>query len=101
MQSAIEELLKLGPLPSWANADIAELERMQNLVMQIRRPISDDEARELVRLFGPDDCFGLAWTLVHIIETAPGWPLHDALGGTPNEWVELLKGRALRAGIVR
>lgn len=94
MQPAVEELVKLGPLPSSENPGVAQLEKFQNLLTRIEQPISDDEARALVKMFGPDDCFGLAWTLVHIIETAPGWPLHDALSGMQNEWIETLRQRS-------
>jgi hypothetical protein len=55
-----------------------------------------DEAKALVELFGADDCFGLAWTLLHVIETAPGWPILDALGDTENQWIARLKQRAGR-----
>jgi len=34
----------------------------------IARPIAQDEARELAKLFVPDSCFGLAWSLLHLIE---------------------------------
>jgi phage-related protein len=30
--------------------------------------VSDEEARSLVRLFGLDECYSLAWTLVHLLE---------------------------------
>ncbi|MDB6032726.1 MAG: hypothetical protein JWM16_3064, partial [Verrucomicrobiales bacterium] len=33
----------------------------------------------LVKVFGPDDYYGLAWSLLHLIESAPGWPLADCL----------------------
>ncbi len=95
MQASVEALVQLGPLPSSGNPDVAKLEKFQCLLTQIEQPISDDEARALVKLFGPDDCFGMAWTLLHIIETAPGWPLYDALSGARNEWVETLKKRSL------
>jgi hypothetical protein len=94
MRSAVNELVKLGPLPSSVNPDMARLESFQTLLAKIEQPISDDEARALVTLFGPDDCYGLAWTLVHVIETAPGWPLRDVLTGTGNEWIDRLKQRA-------
>jgi len=55
-----------------ADADPKIVERWQNLLAAVKTPVSDDEARALVRVFGPDDCFGLAWTLLHLIETAHG-----------------------------
>jgi hypothetical protein len=49
-------------------------------------------------VFGDDDCFGLAWTLLHLIESTPGWPLPAALPDLRNEWVRRLRERAKRAG---
>ncbi len=94
MQPAVKELVKIGPLPSSVNPDVVKVEMIQTLLTRIEQPISDDDARALVNLFGPDDCFGLAWTLLHIIETAPGWPLNDVLGSAGNEWIDRLKQRA-------
>lgn len=51
-------------------------------------------ARALVQLFGPDDCFGLAWSLLHLIETLPGWPSEDTLKGLHGEWIDRLRERA-------
>jgi len=93
MQSATIELEKLGPLPSSACRDIEKLKKIQTLIEQIEEPVSDDDARVLVKLFGPDDCFGLAWSLLHLIETAPNWPLEECLTNTGNEWVNRLKQR--------
>ena len=94
MQPAVQELSKVGPLPGSTKPDITKLEKIESLLTQVKQPISDDEARVLVRLFGPDDCFGLAWTLLHIIEKAPGWPLFDALDVEDNEWIDLLRLRS-------
>jgi hypothetical protein len=94
MQANIEALLKLGPLPPSIDLDVAQVGRFQTLLTGIHCPVSNDEARALVKLFGVDDCFGLAWTLLHAIETAPGWPLLDVLGETKNNWIVLLKQRA-------
>lgn len=94
MQSAVEELVRLGPLPSIVNPDVSVLERIQGALSKLEKPVSDEEARVLVGLFGPDDCFGLAWTLLHAIETAPGWPIQEVLDAHSNEWIELLKQRS-------
>ena len=46
-------------------------------------------------MFGPDDCFGAAWTLLHLIETAPNWP-QEPLEDNGNEWLQMLNRRAER-----
>ncbi len=94
MQLSVKELVKLGPLPSSASRDMAFLEKFDAQLQQIEQPISNEEARALVALFGPDDSFGLAWTLLHVIETAPGWPLRDVLVNAENEWVVRLAQRS-------
>jgi hypothetical protein len=97
MRRQIEELKQMGPLPVAKGADVALLRRYQQLLDSVAKPVSDEEARVLVGLFGPDDCFGLAWTVLHLVETAPGWPLADCLNGS-NEWVETLRQRSVRGG---
>ena len=57
MREEIRKLAEMGPLPA---SDSAELKA-------ISAPTSDEEARILAGLFGPDDCYGLAWTLMHLI----------------------------------
>jgi hypothetical protein len=94
MQVSIENLANLGGLPSVDKADPDFLEKFQDLLSTIQRPVTDQEAKTLVGLFGPDDCNGLAWTLVHIIEEAPGWPLSEAVRKANGEWSEVLAARA-------
>jgi hypothetical protein len=91
-------LLHMGPLPNSATAaaDSTRLQEYQRLIDGIEKPVSDEEARELAALFGPDDCFGLAWSLVHLIESAPGWPSAELLPNADNEWTKLLVDRARR-----
>jgi len=94
----VKELVGLGRFPSSADANYETIKRQEDLLREIKRPISAEEARELVRLFGPDDYFGGAWTLLHLIETAPGWPLWDCLENDDNEWIRRLRESAIRGG---
>ena len=101
MQAPIIELTKIGKLPSEASVDAATVQRLEQLAQSITPPLSDDEARALVWLFGPDDsCYGIAWTLLHLIETAPHWPLRDCLPKNGGEWIDLLRIRARNGGYV-
>lgn len=92
MRQEIRELVHLGPLSESETAEEEQLKRYETLLSSLTIPLSNDEVRCLVRLFGPDDCYGLAWTLLHVIETAPGWPLFDCLQDHP--WHERLRRRA-------
>lgn len=98
IRKEIEEMSVLGPLPSESDADIDFLKKYESLYRAVTRPITNDEARVLVKLFGPDGCFGAASSLMHLIETAPGWPLEDCLRDMDNEWIVELRNRAIRGG---
>jgi hypothetical protein len=94
MEQAISALLVLGPLPSSTAAAVPTMQAFEEQLSKVQMPITDEEACALVRLFGPDDCLGLAWTLLHLIETAPGWPVDSALAGLEGEWIDRLRERA-------
>lgn len=47
--------------------------------------------------FGPDDCYGLAWTLLHLIETAPGAQTAEYPADSDNPWVQQLRRRVENA----
>lgn len=94
MQSAVLSLVKLGALPRCEDADDDWLASFQRSLSEIEQPVSNEEAAELAKLLGPDDCFGMAWTLVHAIETAPGWPLEKAISEADEAWREILQERS-------
>ncbi|MES2355252.1 MAG: hypothetical protein V4568_12805 [Pseudomonadota bacterium] len=94
----IAALSALGPLPSEQGADPVLLQKYDKLYRAIARPVTDEEARVLTKLFGSDGCFGLASSLLHLIETAPGWPLLDCFDNLDNEWIVELRDRAIRSG---
>ncbi len=93
MRETVRRLASLGVLPSEDSA-LALIQQYEELLAQIVPPVSDEEARVLISLLGSDDCYGLAWTMIHLIETAPGWPLMDLLENRSNNWIELLRTRA-------
>jgi hypothetical protein len=97
MRKEVQELINMGPLPDCETGEEEQLKMYESLLSRVTPPVSNDEAKGLVRLFGPDDCYGLAWTLLHLIESAPGWPLHDCLKDIRNEWTERLCLRAERS----
>ncbi|MGE4240196.1 hypothetical protein [Ramlibacter sp.] len=94
MQAAIQRLVELGPLPDAQSAKLASIQAFEQQLAQVQTPISDEEARALVSLFGPDDCFGLAWTMLHLIESAASWPIQDLLENSAGEWIARLRERA-------
>lgn len=65
----------------------------------ISRPVTGEEARALVDCFGSDDCYGVAWTLLHLIETGPNPVLKAQPASDANEWHVRLWRRADNAGL--
>ena len=95
MQPAVKRLIQIGPLPSSSAATVSVLRELEALIGEVQTPITDNEARALVQLFAPDDCFGLVWSLLHLIETSPGWPIKGALDGLSGDWIKRLAERTL------
>jgi hypothetical protein len=93
IRDEIRDLVKLGPFPASRDVVVAVMNKQEELLRRITPPLTDDEARQLVKLFGPDDYFGAAWTVLHLVESTPHWPLADSLSDTSNEWIIRLKER--------
>lgn len=98
MQSAVVKLMQLGRFPSADNTTLDQVAAIDTLLRAIQKPITDEEAAALCSLFGPDDLYELAWYLLHLIETAPGWPINACLENGDGEWIELLRTRARNGG---
>ena len=98
IRKEIEEMSALGPLPSEDSRDVELMKKYDKFYRAITMPVTDEEARVLVKLFGHDGGFGLAPSLMHLIETAPGWPLEDCLRDQDNEWVVEMRNRSIRGG---
>jgi hypothetical protein len=98
VRNQVERLVKMGPLPSEQESirNTTPVEKYQQLLLSIAPPLTDEEACALTAIFGIDGCFGLGWTLLHLIETAPNWPIEESLRDVENEWIATLKNRAER-----
>src|SRR3546814_4359664 len=81
VRSEIFNLIDLGPLPSEAGS-VTDVARRQTLIQSIAPPLTLAEATALAGVLGPDNCFGLAWTVVHLIESAPGWSVEHVPSGS-------------------
>lgn len=96
LRTEIRQLMTLGRFPAESTVNQETIQQQQVLLEAIQPPVSNDEACELAALFGDDDYFGLAWTLLHLIETAPQWPLEECLEKASSEWKQRLKARVER-----
>ncbi|MFD7444472.1 hypothetical protein [Streptomyces sp. NPDC059909] len=93
MRPEVQAFVADGPLPDW-DASEEEIERRDKQLRAISRPVTAEEALALAACFGPDDCYGVAWTLVHLIETSPG-PVPTVARPAPDAdyWRHTLWGR--------
>lgn len=87
----VEELVNEG-MPS-EDAPLEEIEKAERLLESIIPPVTDEEAQMLATAFGPDGCYGLASSLMHVIETAPGAGTASYLRDPDNWWVQRLNAR--------
>ncbi|WP_438491465.1 hypothetical protein [Streptomyces asiaticus] len=99
MRAEVRAFVADGPLPD-VGASGAEIDRRVEQLDAIPRPVTTRETRALADCFGPDDCHGVAWTLLHLIETGPNPVLTVKPEPDANEWRDRLWMRALNAGLV-
>jgi hypothetical protein len=81
-------------LPDEHSATEEQVDRLSDAIDKIARPVTAEEALLLISAFGPDDCFGVAWSLLHLIETEPGRTyVTEEPGPDANEWVRRMWNR--------
>jgi hypothetical protein len=106
VRSTVRKLAEHGPLANEREWIMDPLKHLENVIYSIIPPLNLPEAGALLVLFdreSEDDLYGLIWTIVALIETAPGWP-PDSLGplAKPDRpWYVILRDRAARAGRAR
>lgn len=98
MRTSIVRLVNLGQLPDEAAAEVPHLQEYEAALKDIEPPLSKDEAVALLSVLPSSDssCFGLAWSVLHLIESAPNWPYREAQIHSSNPWVQSMLERAAR-----
>lgn len=96
VRAEVAAATRLGPLRASGAASARHVAAIEEALRRIPTPVTLEEASALVSMFGSDDCFGLAWSLITIIETAPGWPGNLDLSGD-NRWLRVLRLRLANA----
>ncbi|MDZ5443990.1 hypothetical protein U2F26_14790 [Micromonospora sp. 4G57] len=88
----VSALVRLGPLPSEEDDSESDekFKERTRLLHLIQPPVSDEEAQLLIRLFGVDNCFGLSWTLLHLVESAPSPVVTSPPAPGANQWLGML-----------
>ena len=96
MRTSVTNLVSLGRLPEERSAAVAQLQAFEAALKSIERPVTDEEAMSLLQVLPntEESCFGFAWSVLHLIETAPGWPLKEARLQCSNPWVASMLERA-------
>lgn len=90
VRETVRDLFLLGPFPSEDAIDQEDIKERERLLHQITAPVSDEEARLLSNCFGVDDCYGLAWTLLHLVESAPNFRIDTEPPADASEWIRRL-----------
>jgi hypothetical protein len=94
----VRTLAEFGPLGDEESCPQGELEAIEDSYSRIERRLTLDEARILLPLLdrpSEDSLFGLAWSVLHLLETAPGWPPEELNSPRmdPRPWIERLRCR--------
>jgi hypothetical protein len=92
IRQAVADFLAAGPLPD-EDQSAEAVARAEDLLRRVVAPVTREEAMVLLAGFGPDACYGLAWMLLHLIESAPGAPTALYPADADNPWVQLLRSR--------
>jgi hypothetical protein len=94
MRDEVRLLIERGQLPSESVGDQEFWTPWEEAVRALTSPATDEEALAVLEVLpsGEDSSYGLAWHIVHFVETAPGWPLPGALDDR-SPWVVFLRER--------
>jgi|GEM_PF-4645011 len=93
MQPAVLRLKQLGPIRAEVENNEVWWRDWVEALDGLNTPVTDEEAIALAALFSDCEDRSTYFTLVHVIETAPGWPIASILNLTGNEWIDVLKVR--------
>ena len=95
MRPSVAAVIDLGRLPAESVDDLELWQRFEQTLGALPERCLDEEALALVDCFPEteESDYGMAWTLLHFIETAPSWPIPAAFHDR-SPWVVLLRRRA-------
>jgi len=91
IRDEVRNFVRLGPLTSELdNSEDGDeaFGEMEHALHSIEKPVTDEEARLLLGSFGEDNSFGLAWSLLHLVESAPTPPVTSEPPPGSNPWLE-------------
>ena len=99
-QDAVTAILDITPTLV-EQLDLPQIEAIEKLLSSLVLPLSLDDVRALVSLLpaNGDTAYGLNWSILHLVEAAPGWPHWEALQFQQGEWIDTLVRRLANAGV--
>jgi hypothetical protein len=103
LRDSTRRIVSMGRMPDGApDIDPEVLTAWTAALDELDGPLTDEEAIALLPCFPPDDCtvFGLAWSLLHAIESAPYGPSFISELDDRSWWVSYLRQRAVRGGLI-
>jgi hypothetical protein len=107
MRQTIAEFVRLGPFPGENQSKDELLERLEEIlsgiVVDARQPLTNEEIEALLSLFGPEEGIAGAWTLLDLIDAAPGQPVEAYLRDSGNDRIATLRqyiDNAQRFGLI-
>jgi hypothetical protein len=95
IRAPVARLIALGQLPSGSAATSEKLQVFEAALSMVPAKLTEAEVCAVVKLFPlkEDSCFGLAWSLVHLVESASSWPNDAALTEMSGPWKAILLER--------
>lgn len=74
IRDEVNAVIALGRLPS-SDADSASTDKWGKLLSNLKKPLNENESLALCSSLPilDDDCYGLAWSILHAIESCPVW----------------------------
>jgi hypothetical protein len=98
VRAEVARLVELGRFPNELDVTEDEVQKREEPIRALSTPVSDAEARLLLGILGEDDFWGMAWSIVTLIESAPGYPDWEGIEQIVGDWRDTLWRRALKAG---
>ena len=101
VRAAVARVVALGELPDDTVVDDVDVwAAWEKAFDALERPATLAEAVALLDVFPASGSmsFGFCWSLLHFIETAPGWPARGVLDDR-SPWVVMLRRRCEAAGL--